>query len=53
MTDRTIGRDNGHLLGLIAERRMSRRQLNEGRSKGLYQDIHRPLIEDAFRGMGL
>lgn len=46
------GEDNGRLLGLIATNRITRDQLNERRKSGEFRDIHRGLIENAFREAG-
>lgn len=47
------GTQNGTLLGLIAEGRITRSQLNEETRAGKWSDIHRPLIADALKEKGL
>lgn len=47
-----VGQDNARLLFLIDTGKMTRKQLNEERKRGLWRDIHRELIEDAFKCSG-
>lgn len=46
-----VGEANGRVLGLIAERRITRAELNARRRE--FPDIHRPLIAWALKEAGL
>lgn len=49
----TIGKSNAVILGLIAERRITRSELNKRIKAGEFPDLHRELIADALREAGL
>lgn len=51
--DNKPGTHNGWILGLIAERRITRAQLNQMVKDGLFRDLHRGLITAALRDAGL
>ena len=48
-----IGHDNAVVLGLIAERRITREELNRRVKAGEYRQLHRELIASALRENGL
>ncbi len=48
-----VGQANGTVLGLIAERRITRAALNEAVKDGHYPDLHKPLIASALKDAGL
>jgi hypothetical protein len=49
----TIGKSNAVILGLIADRRITRSELNKRVKEGSYPDIHRELIAWAIKTAGL
>lgn len=51
--DRQVGWANGTILGLIADRRITRKELNARVKSGEFKDVHRELIADALQGAGL
>lgn len=44
-----IGQSNGMILGLIADRRITRSELNKRVKEGEWRDIHRELIAWALQ----
>lgn len=48
-----VGKGNATILALIAERRITRAELNRRIKAGEFPDIHRELIADALREAGL
>lgn len=48
-----IGQSNAIVLGLIADRRITRAELNKRVKEGLYPDLHRELIASALKDAGL
>lgn len=49
----TIGKSNATILGLIADRRITRSELNKRVKEGEFSDIHRELIAWALKDAGL
>lgn len=47
------GEQNGTCLGMIAERRITRKELNERVRSGEFTELHRELIGWALQGAGL
>lgn len=48
-----VGEANGRVLGLIADRRITRADLNRDVKAGIYPDLHHPLIAFALDAAGI
>lgn len=48
-----IGQSNGTVLALIADRRITRAELNKRVKAGEWPDLHRELIASALKDQGL